>query len=517
MQFFSDIWGAVKGASSYINYLIYVAIAVLFVLGFIKCVLPVMHTRNVLSRASSRIKNGKKSWQEDDFLGTGTLYSHWSEYLNNLFFAEGNYHNPSNVEDFINEETVIYGPGNSNFADALPSLMVSLGFMGTLLGLAMGLSGFNMGNEESLMASIETLIPGMKYAFMTSIVGVIGSVTFTLILRIVDGSAQRALTRFYGAMSRHAGVLSVDPMTQVAIYQQEQTALIKSLSSNISQELSVTLKEALQPLENSFSRFVTVTTQEQMRFLDTVVTRFVSHMDQALHGQFSDLADTISRTIQTQQRLLDSVEAQIGDINRTAELAGSLEKSLRSTVSGVDSFVAKLLMSQTQLDDVYKQISLGMQAIADSTDKQGEFIKDMERIQQTSGEAMQSMALMTAELRAASESVRQAAAAAQDVRDAAADNVKEVSDRMAAAQRDAMKQAEDELSEMLGAMRRYQRDYNARVADIMNELTENLEALPARVNAATGATAEQIDRMNAALNRAQRSLNDAVDMMERMR
>ena len=31
--------------------------------------------------------------------------------------------------------------------------------------------------------SIVTLIPGMRYAFMTSIVGVVGSITFTLITR----------------------------------------------------------------------------------------------------------------------------------------------------------------------------------------------------------------------------------------------------------------------------------------------------------------------------------------------
>ena len=95
------------------------------------------------------------------------------------------YHNASNVEDYINEETVIYGPGSSGFSDALPGLMVSLGFMGTLIGLAVGLSGFNMGDEEAIMTSIETLIPGMRYAFMTSIFGVVGSVVFTLIVNLI--------------------------------------------------------------------------------------------------------------------------------------------------------------------------------------------------------------------------------------------------------------------------------------------------------------------------------------------
>ena len=124
---------------------------------------------------------------------------------------------------------------------------------------------------------------------------------------MVNGSAQRALTGFYGAMSRYAGVLSVDPMTQIAIYQQEQTAMIstmtKDLNGRFTQRMSDAIVEAMKPVNDSLNRFVTVNTQEQMRFLDTVVTRFVTHMDQALQGQFDNLAQTMSRTAQQQEQL----------------------------------------------------------------------------------------------------------------------------------------------------------------------------------------------------------------------
>ena len=88
------------------------------------------------------------------------------------------------------------------------------------------------------MDSIVTLIPGMRYAFMTSLFGVVGSVGFTLITRAVQSSTEHTLRAFYSAMSRHAGVLSVDPMTQVAIYQQEQTAMIRKMSQDLDGKLS---------------------------------------------------------------------------------------------------------------------------------------------------------------------------------------------------------------------------------------------------------------------------------------
>jgi hypothetical protein len=45
------------------------------------------------AQAAHLIKKGEKddsvAWQEETFSGRGVLYAHWTEYLNNLFFADG--------------------------------------------------------------------------------------------------------------------------------------------------------------------------------------------------------------------------------------------------------------------------------------------------------------------------------------------------------------------------------------------------------------------------------------------
>ena len=184
------------GSGSFSDIVVYAIIVVVFIVGLILCIAPVIDTRNHLRRAIRDLRAGdksKRSWQENNFLGRGSLLAHWSAYMNNLFFADGVYHNASNVEDFINEDTVIYGPGRSAFADAVPSLLVSLGFLGTLIGLARGLAGFDMTDFDSVQNSITTLIPGMKYAVVTSIFGVVGSVSFTMITRAVYGSAENTI------------------------------------------------------------------------------------------------------------------------------------------------------------------------------------------------------------------------------------------------------------------------------------------------------------------------------------
>ena len=275
MGFIESLLGSAKADLS--NLIIYIAIVAAFIVGLVMCIAPVLETRSRLRRAIRSIKAGEKarrSWQEDTFLGKGTLMPHWSAYLNNLFFADGVYHNASNVEDFINEDTVIYGPGRISFADALPSLLVSLGFLGTLIGLAQGLSGFDMTDSATVQNSITTLIPGMKYAFMTSIFGVVGSVLFTLLTRAVYGSTQHAIKDFYGALSHNAGVISVDPLTQVAIYQQEQTTLLHSLAQDLTgsftDRVGAAIDMAVQPMQQSLDRFVTATTQKQLEGLDII-------------------------------------------------------------------------------------------------------------------------------------------------------------------------------------------------------------------------------------------------------
>ena len=75
-SFFSD---ALSGVS---NLVVYAAIVALFVIGLIRCIAPVMRTRGTLRRAIRSIRSEgdtKYAWQQDDVVGQGTLFPHWSE------------------------------------------------------------------------------------------------------------------------------------------------------------------------------------------------------------------------------------------------------------------------------------------------------------------------------------------------------------------------------------------------------------------------------------------------------
>ncbi len=515
MNFFQSF---VEASDGIVNALVYIVIALLFLSGILKCILPVMRIRGVIRRAIRNIKQGsnKRSWQEDKFLGKGTLFPHWSEYLNNLFFADGVYHNASNVEDYINEETAIYGPGRSSFAEAIPSLCVSLGFLGTLIGLSIGLSGFKMTDTEAVQQSIVTLIPGMRYAFMTSIVGVVASILFTLITRFTYGSAEHTLTDFYGAMSRYAGVLSVDPMTQIAIYQQEQTALIQTMSQDLNGSFTDRLGEIIEnvasPIQESLDNFVTVTTQQQVRMLDKVATRFVDRLDEVMNGQFKNLAAVLEKTSESQINATRVVSEGLEDAESVLKNAAQLQRNIEGMVKKLEDYMGKLQSAQSSADDSYLRISSNVEKMELVSTQQNAYLKsvsamhaDLSRMvgQMQEGEK----ALLEKYNKITSDSVAGMIAAAGEIRASGAMLEKN--------RQELGEQLKMDLSDTLDAFRDYMSEFTKRVDYMANSIADALDQLPGAVGQSTDQFLDQIDRINASLERAQRAVDDAVDRMYR--
>ena len=486
--------GSMNSVSSLV---IYVAIVVLFIVGLVRCVFPVMRTRGLVRRAIKSIRNGgdnKYAWQEDDFLGKGALFAHWSDYLNNLFFADGRYHNASNVEDYINEETVIYGPGRISFAEALPGLLTSLGFLGTLIGLARGLSGFNMTDSAAVQSSIVTLIPGMRYAFMTSIFGVVGSVTFTLITRMVYGSTEHTLTRFYSAMSRHAGVLSVDPMTQIAIYQQEQTALIKTMAKDLNgkftETMAQTIEKATAPMDQTLKGFVGGISKEQARLIDAVLNRFLDRMNESLSGSLRRFGQVLDETSRLQKENCDAVRASLSGAADLFNDVTELQHIIQELLEGTSQFVEQLNAERKLADDAFMRVNSAVEQMEVVSRQEASYLKTVGSIQ--------------------TETARTAEAMRQAAGDLATSG-----DKLAGIHAAAVKSLNDELNTTLDAYRDYVNQFTQRVDYLATNISGALERMPDAVSEANARFLDQVDALTDTLEQAQRAIDAAVGRMYR--
>ena len=515
MEFITSLVGSLNLDLS--DVLIYGAIVAVFIIGIAFCIVPVIKTRGRLRSAIRTMKSGgknRRAWQDDDFLGKGALRAHWSAYLNNLFFADGEYHNASNVEDFINEDTVIYGPGRSAFGDAVPNLLVSLGFLGTLIGLSQGLAGFDMTDSAAAQSSIMTLIPGMRYAFMTSVFGVVGSVVFTLIMRAIYGSTEHTLRQFYGAMSRYAGVLSVDPLTQVAIYQQEQTALIQSLSDNLSgpfiDSVTKTINDAVEPVNQSLKNFMTVTTKDQMRFLDAVVMRFVDRMDQSLKGQFSEFSRTLDATNRNQKEAAAAIQAEIAESTKAVQDLREMQRIAAEMTEAMKGYLEELRQTQKQAEDGYARVSSAVEQMNLVSNQQTSYLKTVSAMQ---AEVARSVDAMTNTVNSFTSRFAEENARASQAMQKAAGELKEAGANLEAIQKNTSQAFEEELTGTLDAYRDYVNQFTQRVDYLATNISDSLSKLPRAVSDTSDQFLDEVDRLTQTLNMAQRSLNDAVKRM----
>ena len=447
-------------------------------------------------------------------IGVGIWFAHWSEYLNNLFFADGVYHNASNVEDYINEETEIYGPGRGSFAEAVPGLLVSVGFLGTLVGLAQGLSGFSMSDSQAVMDSIVTLIPGMRYAFLTSIVGVVGSVSFTLIIRFAYGSTERTLRNFYGAMSRYAGLSSVDPMTQVAIYQQEQTVLIRQmaddLSGKLTENIAQAVSKAVEPLNNSLRAFVSVTTKDQMRFLDAVVTRFLERMDELLGGQIKKLSQAMDAAVIRQEHTMSAVEDSLRDTSALLDSIRQVTRITNDMVSSNAEYIKDLRENQRQTDEAFERVASGVEQMDLISRQQTSYLKSISAMH---AEVTRSVEQMNMALTGFTERVSEQGESASAELRSAAEELRATGAELQAIHRDCAASITQELKLTLDAYQDYVNQFTQRVDYLAGGIASSLNRLPAAVDDGANLFLDQVDRLTETLVEAQRALNDTAERL----
>ena len=389
MQLFNEVWANIMDqlARNLANSLVYIAMVVLFVVGLLKCIYPVIKSRNQLRRGIRKIKNeeSKDAWQDKRFLGKGPLTAQWTEFLNSRLFADDEYHNASPLDDYINEDTAIYDPGFASFGDAVPGMLVSLGFLGTLIGIIMGLSDFNLDSSGATMDAIRVLMNGMRYAFSTSIVGVILSVTFSLLVRLTQGSTRKYLKRFYDAMQRQAHMVTVDPITQITIYQQEQTAMIhelaKDITSSMTDRIGAAFEMALQPLQQSLDSFITVSSREQVRGVDAIVNKFVDHMDDALQGRFQELSNALGETCRQQKEMRESVEATINGLGRVSRDIVQIQQMSESLIVKFDGYIARLSAAQQSVEDGFGAAADNVKSMEAVARQQANYIAQIGQMQ----------------------------------------------------------------------------------------------------------------------------------------
>jgi len=488
---------------------IYILIIGLFIVAIGKCILPLSRVKGKLKHAIRVIRRGNEpdAWKQKTFLGKGSLQSHWSEYLRNRLFADEDYQAACSIDDYINETTAIDEPTSAAFSDAVPGLFVSLGFLGTLMGLMMGLNDLNMSTGVETMAAIPKLVGGMRYAFMTSIFGIVASITFSLIARAMQGSVVSALEKFYDAMRQHAGAVTVDPITQIAIYQQEQTAMMQDLTTNLTDRLGSVLEMALQPVQATLSEFVAVTSREQIKGMDMIVTRFVSRMDDALGGQFGNLAHTINETCRWQEQTRESVELTLSGIDRVTRDIMQIEQLSESLIVKFDGYMTKLGSAQLQIDDGYTAVAANVKNMEVVARQQANYVAQIGQMQtELRKDVVSFQTTMESFTKSITESTNVSTGALKKV----SDEMRQNGDVLNDAHRTFIAGVNQELSHTFDLFDKNLSDITTQLGWVIGTIKEAIDKLPEVIGQSAEDYAREVAGLTATMMRVQTAMEETI-------
>ena len=332
------------------DYIVYVVIAAVTLIGLFKCLIPLWRTTSALRRAIVRLQQNagkqldKPVWQEARFVGN-RLKGSWLRFLQNAEQLDRR-GLPTNVEDYINDDTVTHGPGNAGLAELIPNLLTSLGILGTFMGLSRGLSSLNFSDSVQLIQGIPDLLSGMRFAFGTSVAGISCSLVFNMLNRISQGSSYRAIDDFVTSFTQLAMSRPLDNDVQMIIQNQDRNfmlqgineTLVDRLADNVSRSISMTM----HPVAESMDRFIVATTRNQIEGVNHIVSRFLSEMDRSLGNQFSSLAQSMGNLEQIQIRASQATGENLAAAEGIVRNARSLQEITSHALDKFDSYMDRI-------------------------------------------------------------------------------------------------------------------------------------------------------------------------------
>ena len=170
----------------------------------------------------------------------------WERYYNRV--SQKNEDERIHVAPFFGFDVMNYHMGYRQLMDVGAGISVSIGVLGTFVGLAVGLSELYIEDTEALRSGIGSLLGGMKVAFYTSVLGVTLSLFWTLFDRIISSKLDANLDWH---SERLDCLLSTD---DEALYLHRLEKISRSQADHLKTLLTDAMEKAMMPVVSTLQQ-----------------------------------------------------------------------------------------------------------------------------------------------------------------------------------------------------------------------------------------------------------------------
>ena len=297
----------------------------------------------------------------------------------------------------------------SIFADYAPTLLTSLGILGTFTGIVSGLLNFDI---EHIDTSISTLLGGMKTAFLTSVIGVCFSIGLKIIYTLgvkkekleeeqtID--AESVVKNFYtqtdllkvqndqnqivaqhleslvarlgdeneGSILGQVKLLRSDlsdqhknlttPITQIEAYLSTLSQLSEKQKEHF-EAFETQLWEKLQNFADMMSKSATETVIEALK---QVIVEFNNNLTTQFGENFKELNRAVHSLVEWQENyktqlseMISLYQTGVQTLEKTEHSVAQIEQSTQSIPVSMESLNAVIATNQQQIDNLESHLS----------------------------------------------------------------------------------------------------------------------------------------------------------------
>lgn len=268
------------------------------------------------------LENGKKFEQ---------LKSQIKEYNDVL-----KYRNYSRVkaEEYFNENTILENKINIHSLGNKASILTGLGILGTFVGLTWGLFSINGGDLARSLTVIDTLLPKMSLAFITSVVGMFFSLWYS-------SKQKRILGDVYKNINEIETVLEFLFPSQLDI--ETTLARIEINLEKFTKEASKSIEKAtFDVAEGMFKKFGNTFSKSAQSAGANLLSGVNNALGEIFNEKFMSDFKTIHKSFEKIAITLEKNKAILENIDRASENSKDIYENAQKTAEAYDHFVKRM-------------------------------------------------------------------------------------------------------------------------------------------------------------------------------
>lgn len=300
----------------------------------------------------------------------------WSEFDETLVETKPDgglrLYNVYDADYFFNPATLAPGITESRMLAAVPGFLTAIGVVGTFIGLQLGLSELNIGNDvrvEEMKDGLAHVISGAKLAFMTSVWGVFLSVLFNFIEKAIENNVRDGISSLQIRIDELFPRFSAEmQLKRIADDGSESREALQGLAEKIGEKMQESLLEATagiqQGLENSLNKImgpaldklVSGASDQSQVALESLINSFMDKFGQQgaeQRASMNQASQGISYAVESMNHALSGF---ISNLNQNQQAASEREEGLvRHIAEQVDALVARTTEFQKRTGDAAEE------------------------------------------------------------------------------------------------------------------------------------------------------------------